>query len=89
MKQKVWESGIVAISTILQCSRHRTTELLLRVGSCALHKISRYQELMRGKAVKEQVTLVPFKSRLLTYFRFGEAQCASCGLSPTLGCAAT
>jgi len=27
--------------------------------------------------------------RLLTYFRFGEAQCASCGLSPTLGHAAT
>ena len=31
------------------------------------------------------VTLVPSKSGLLTYFRFGEVQCASCGLSPTLG----
>ena len=48
---------------------------------------SRYtqgQELMSGEAAKERVTPVPFKSGLLTYFRFGEAQCASCGLSPIL-----
>ena len=44
---------------------------------------------MSGKAVKEHVTPVPSKSGLLMYFRFGEAQCASCGLSPTLGLAAT
>ena len=48
-----------------------------------------YQELMSGEAAKERVTPVPSKSGLLTYFRFGEAQCASCGLSPTLGHAAT
>ena len=47
------------------------------------------QELMSGEAAKERVTPVPSKSGLLTYFRFGEAQCASCGLSPTLGHAAT
>ena len=40
---------------------------------------------MSGEAAKERVTPVPFKSGLLTYFRFGEAQCASCGLSPTFG----
>jgi len=44
---------------------------------------------MSGEAVKERVTPVPSKSGLLTYFCFGEAQCASCGLSPTLGHAAT
>ena len=36
---------------------------------------------MSGEATKESVTTVPSKSGLLTYFRFGEAQC---GLSPTL-----
>ena len=42
-----------------------------------------HQELMSGEAAKERVTPVPSKSGLLTYIRFGEAQCASCGLSPT------
>ena len=42
-----------------------------------------FQELISGKAAKERVTPVPSKSGLLTYFRFGEAQCASCGLSLT------
>ena len=40
---------------------------------------------MSGEAAKERVTPVPFKSGLPTYFRFGEAQCASCGVSPTFG----
>ena len=40
---------------------------------------------MSGEAAKERVTPVPSKSGLLTYFRFGKAQCASCGLSPTRG----
>ena len=44
---------------------------------------------MSGEAVKERVTPVLFKSRLLMYFCFDEAQCASCSLSPTLGCATT
>ena len=44
---------------------------------------------MSSKAAKERVTPVSFKSGLLTYFRFGEAQCVSCGLSPTLGHVAT
>jgi len=48
-----------------------------------------HQELMSGEAAKERVTPVPSKSWLLTYFRFGEAQCTSCSLSPTLGHAAT
>ena len=47
------------------------------------------QELMSGEAAKERVTPVPSKSELLTYFRFGSAQCASCGLSPTFGHATT
>ena len=38
---------------------------------------------MSGEAAKECVTPVPSKSRLLAYFRFGKAQCVSCGLSPT------
>ena len=44
---------------------------------------------MSGEATKESVTTVPSKSGLLTYFRFGEAQCVSCGLPPTLGHAGT
>ena len=47
-----------------------------------------HQELMSGEATKERVTPVPSKSRLLPYFCFGEAQCTSYGLSPTLGHAA-
>ena len=38
---------------------------------------------MSGEAAKERVTPVPSKSQLLTYFRFGSAQCTSCGLAPT------
>ena len=38
---------------------------------------------MSGEAAKERVTPIPSKSGLLTYIRFGEAQCASCGLSST------
>ena len=34
---------------------------------------------MNGEAAKERVTPVPSKSGLLTNFRFGKAQCASCG----------
>ena len=48
-----------------------------------------HQDLMSGEAMKERVTPVPFKSGLLTYFRYGEAQRVSCSLSPTLGHAAT
>ena len=44
------------------------------------------QELMSREAARERVTLVPSKS---TYFHFGEVQCASCDLSPTLDHAAT
>ena len=40
---------------------------------------------MSCETAKERVTTVPSKSGLPTYFRFGETQCASCGLSPTLG----
>ena len=45
--------------------------------------ITHYQELMSAEGAKERVTLVPSKSKLPTYFRFGEALAASCGLSPT------
>jgi len=38
------------------------------------------QELMSGEATKERVTPVPSRSKLLTYFRFESAQCASCSL---------
>ena len=38
---------------------------------------------MSAEGAKERVTLVPSKSKLPTYFRFGEALTASCGLSPT------
>ena len=41
------------------------------------------QELMSAEGAKERVTLVSSKSKLPTYFRFGEALAASCGLSPT------
>lgn len=41
---------------------------------------------MSREAARERVTLVPSKS---TYFHFGEAQCVSCNLSPTLDHAAT
>ena len=44
---------------------------------------SYHQELMSAEGAKERVTLVPSKSKLPTYFRFGEALAASCGLSPT------
>ena len=43
------------------------------------------QELMNSEAAKQCVSLVPFKSRLLMYFCFGEAQYMSCGPSPILG----
>ena len=42
---------------------------------------------MSAEGAKEHVTLVP--SKLPTYFRFGEALAASCGLSPTYGHATT
>ena len=35
---------------------------------------------MSGEATKEHVTPVPSKLKLLSYFRFGSAQCVSCGL---------
>ena len=38
---------------------------------------------MSAEGAKERVTLVPSKSKLPTYFRFGEALAASCSLSPT------
>ena len=38
---------------------------------------------MSAEGAKERVTLVPSKTKLPTYFRFGEALAASCGLSPT------
>ena len=44
---------------------------------------------MSVEGTKERVTLVPSKSKLPTYFRFGEALAASCGLSPTYGHATT
>ena len=37
---------------------------------------------MSGEVPKEHVTLVPSKSGLPMYFRFGKAQRASGGLSP-------
>ena len=44
---------------------------------------------MSAEGAKERVTLVSSKSKLPTYFRFGEALAASCGLSPTYGHATT
>ena len=44
---------------------------------------------MSAEGAKERVTLVPSKSKLPTYFRFGEALGASCGLSPTYSHATT
>ena len=61
------------------------SSVLIEQNQSLTRHIQWCQELMSGEAAKERVTTVPSKSGLLTYFRFGEAQCASCGLSPTLG----